>query len=134
MTEKNFSLADLNLQKKCEDAVEFEPTTSTGKGLGIFLTVLGAHAPAVQRWVNKSLNERRRAEALQVRRGKNGDIRPIEEDIDFGIEVVAIRITGWRGITEEFSPENALKLCQINPEICAQVRETSEDLANFTKG
>ena len=132
---KSVSLADLDTRKKCGEGVEFEIVNATGKGTGIFLTVIGAHAPSVQTWVNKELNNRRRAEALQAKRsGKALDVRPIEEDIDFGIELIAIRILGWRGITEPFSPENALILCQSNPEVCAQVREFSEDIANFTKG
>lgn len=129
------SLADLNFQKKCEDAVDFEPTTPTGKGLGFTLKVIGSHAPAVQKWVNKHLNDRRRAEALQAKRkGKGIEYTPIEDDIDFGVELVAIRVVGWEGIEEPWSPENALLLCRTNADVCAQVREFSEDIANFTKG
>jgi hypothetical protein len=134
MATKAFSLADLNLQKKCQEAVDFKPLTPSGKELGITLKVLGGHAPAVQDWVNKALNDRRRAEAINAKRGRNSDIRSIEDDIDFGIEVIAIRIVGWEGITEPWSPENALLLCRTNPEILSQVREFSEEIANFTKG
>jgi hypothetical protein len=134
MAAKSFSLADFNIVKKCEGAVEFEPIDEFGKGLGIKLSVLGSHAPAVQKWINKELNNRRHAEAMQAKRGKSADVRPIEEDIEFGIEVVAIRIVGWSGLTEECTPENALLLCQTNPDICAQVREFSEKTTNFTRG
>lgn len=131
---KSFSLADLNVQKKCEDAVKMEVVDAAGKSIGVSLFVIGAHAPKVQNWINKELNQRRRADAVQAKRGKLSEIRPIEDDIEFGVEVIAIRITGWEGITDEFNAENALMLCQINPDICGQVREFSENIANFTQG
>jgi len=131
---KTFSLSDLNIQDKCQNAVAFTPVDSSGKPLGIELDVIGAHAPVVQKWVNGALNDRRRADALASRRGKNTDVRPIEDDIEFGVEVISIRIIGWRGITEQWSPENSLLLCKTNPDICSQVREFSEEIANFTQG
>jgi hypothetical protein len=131
---KDVSLADLNLTKQCEQSAEMEVKTVRGKGTGIVLSVLGAHAPEIQKWINKELNNRRREEALQAKLGKHASIRMIEEDIDFGMGVVAIRITGWRGISDQWSPENALLLCQTNAEIAAQVKEFSDDIANFTKG
>ncbi|MDA3832282.1 MAG: hypothetical protein PF495_02695 [Spirochaetales bacterium] len=130
---KSFSLSDLNTVKKCDESVVFEPVGADGKKLGFSLSVLGAHSTTVQKWVNKELNKRRRQEAVQKKRGA-ADTRPVEDDIEFGYEVVAIRITGWEGITDEFTPENALLLCQTNPDICLQVREVSEDIANFTRG
>lgn len=132
--QKGFSLSDLNVQKKCESLVDFEPVDSSGHGLGFTLQVIGAHAPAVQKWINKELNNRRRSEALQKKRGRDTEFRDIEDDLKFGVEVVSIRIMGWQGITDEWSPGNALLLCETNPDICAQVREFSESVANFTKG
>lgn len=132
MAEKKVSIADLNIAKKCEDGYEFEYLDEAGKGTGIHFTVIGAHAKKVQDWVNKQLNQRRRQEAMQAKRGKD-DVRPIEDDIDFGVELVSMRIVGWRGIAEEHSPELALTLCQGNPLVVEQVKEASENLANFTK-
>lgn len=130
---KTVSLADLNVQEKCAEGIEFELTTPAGKGMGVFVTVLGGHAPSVQKWVNRQINQRRAAEAIQAKRGKN-DVRPIEDDIDFGVEAISIRVTAWRGISEEFTPENALKLCTINPLIRDQIKDFSENIENFTKG
>ena len=132
--EKLVSLADLNVVKRCEESAEMEYMDAGGKGTGVFLSVVGAHAPRVQNWINRELNNRRRYDAVQAKRGKLSDVRMIEDDIDFGVEVVSIRITGWRGITDPFNAENSLELCKINPEICQQVREFSENIANFTQG
>lgn len=130
---KGISLSDLNLKTKCADGYTFDFLDESGNETGVKLTVLGAHAPSVQAWVNKQLNARRKQEAMQAKRGKD-DVRSIEDDIEFGVEFMAIRIIGWEGITEPWSPENARLLCETNPAVVEQVKEASEKLANFTKG
>lgn len=132
-TKAVMSLSDMNIKKKCEDGYRFEYLNDEGKGTGIFFTVLGAHAPSVQKWVNNELNKRRKQEAIQAKRGKDIDVRLIEEDIEFGVEFMAIRIIGWEGITEAYTSENALMLCETNPMVVEQVKAASEALANFTK-
>lgn len=130
-----FSLNDLNITKSCEQGFEFEVTDeNTGKGTGIFLTVIGAHAQRILDFTKKSLNERRIAEAMAEKRdprGKQPRARPIEEDIEFGTELVALRVIGWRGIKEEYTHERAVELCTINPTIKEQILAKSEDLSNF---
>lgn len=133
MAVKKVSLSDLNIVKKCEEAVEFEVLDESGKGMDIFISVIGGHAPAVQNKVHKLINHRRRVELSQNKRGKMSDITPIEDDIEFGIESAVVRMTGWRNITEDFSTENATLLCTINPEIRKQVVERSEELANLKR-
>jgi hypothetical protein len=134
MATKLFSLADLDVTKQSEAGFEFEvQDDSTGKGIGVHLTVIGAHAPAVQKFTSKKLNDRRAFDEMNERRGKKAQIRKIEDDVEFGIELAAIRIVGWRGISEEFSQANAIQLCTVNPTIREQILKASEDLANFTK-
>jgi hypothetical protein len=130
---KPLSLAELNLVQKCDESMDLKPLGADGKELGITLHVLGAHATSVKKWINKSLNRRRQFEAMQAKRGKKSEVRPIEDDIEFGVEVVAIRLTGWGGLSDEFTPENALLLCETNPDICDQIREFSEDMTNLKK-
>lgn len=133
----NYSLDDLDQAKACDAPFEFEVKDDvTAKGVGLFLSVLGAHAKVVLEFTKKELNERRIAEAMAKKRdprGKNpeNDVVPIEQDIDFSTHAVAIRIVSWRGIVEEFSPENAVRLCTINPSIKEQVLAVSEDLKKF---
>ena len=135
MATKMFSLADLDVTKQSEAGFEFEvQDDSTGKGVGVYLTVIGAHAPAVQKFTSKKLNERRVFDEMNERRGKKGQVRKIEDDVEFGIELAAIRIVGWRGISDDFSAANAVQLCTVNPTIREQILKVSEDLANFTKG
>lgn len=128
------SLSELDLTKQCESASKLELLSPDGRPLGVTLMVIGGHSETVSKHINKALNNRRKAEALALKRGKRTEYTPIEDDIDFGIEATAIRVVGWEGIKEEFTPENALKLCASNADICRQIRDFSEDIANFTKG
>ena len=133
----DYSLDDLDQAKACEVQYEFEVKDDvTAKGTGLFLSVIGEHAQVVQEFTKKELNERRVAEVMAKKRdprGKNpeSEVVPIEQDIDFSTELVAIRITGWRGIKEEFSHKNAIRLCTINPSIKEQVLAVSQDLKKY---
>jgi hypothetical protein len=129
------SLKDLDVAQACEVPFEFEVKDEvTGKGTGLFLTVVGSHAERILDFTKKALNERRVAEAMAAKRdprGRNAKPVPVEEDIEFSTEIVALRVVGWRGIEEPYSHENAIKLCTINPPIKEQILAVSEDLKNF---
>jgi len=130
-----FSISDLDVSKACERAFEFEVTDElTGKGTGIFISVLGAHCARLATFIETSLNEARTAEAMAEKRdprGKQVRVRPIQDDIAYNIEQVAIRVVAWRGISEPYSHEAAIKLCTVNPTIKDQIFAKSENLANF---
>jgi hypothetical protein len=132
MKSTGLSLADLNLVDASENAYEFEYLRSDGRPTGVYISVLGSQAPKVQEWIRKTLNRRRTQEALAAKRGKEIE-RMVEDDEQFGIEAAAIRIVGWRGISEPYSPENALALCSNNSEVRDQVFEASNNLGNFSK-
>lgn len=130
---KGFSIDDLDLVKASETSFSFEYINeSTGKGTGIFISVLGSQAPKVQEWIRKELNKRRAQEALLAKRGKDTE-RLVEDDEEFAINAAAIRIVGWDGINQPYSHENALRLVTVNSEIRDQVFKASNELANFTK-
>lgn len=130
-TKKMYSLDDLNLVKKCDDSIEFEVLDEKGNGTDIFISVIGGHSEKVQNAYNKKINHRKRVALAQSKRGKNEEITLIEDDIEFGVEMAALRITGWRNITDDFNHENAIRLCTINPEIKKQVVDFSEALGNL---
>jgi len=112
---------------------EFEYVSeSSALPTGIFISVASSNSEKVKEWTRKALNKIRQREAMQAKRGKDIEVRTVEEDEQFSIESAAIRMTGWRGITQEFTPDLAIKLCTINPEIRAQVIKESDNLGNFT--
>ena len=131
------SLDDLDYISKSDAAYEFEYLTPDGEGTGVFISVLGGQAEVVTREVAAMLNDRRRKEAVRAMKArgnkKQAEFDPIEEDIEFGQRMAAIRIVGWRGITDPFTRENAMRLCATNREVAAQVIEHSDSMANFTK-
>lgn len=130
-----FSLDDLDIAKACETPYEFEVTDDvTGKGTGLFLSVIGAHAQVLTDFTAKRLNERRRADAMAEKRdprGKNPNVHLVEEDIEFATELVALRVVAWRGMKEPYSHESAIRLCTINPSIKEQILAVSEDLKKY---
>lgn len=129
------SISDLNLNKQCEQPAQLELIGTDGQPLGVSMMVLGAHAKQVQDFITSSINAKRAKQAMDAKFSrKKADYVKVEDDIDFSVESVAVRIVSWSGITEECNRENAVKLCTINADICSQVREFSEDLGNFTKG
>ena len=131
------SLNDLDVSKACEIPHEFEVVDEvTGEGTGFFLSVIGGHAQKILDFSKDEMNARRVAEAMAEKRdprGKNpkAKVVPIEQDIEFSTELVAMRVVGWRGIEEKYSHENAVRLCTINPPIKEQILAKSEDLKNF---
>lgn len=134
-----FSLDDLDQSKACETPYEFEVVDeNNGKGIGIFISVIGGQAKVIDDFTSKMINQRRVAEAMAQKtdpRGKRPHVVPIEEDFDFSMEVIALRVVGWRGrIKEPYSPKNALRLCKQNQPIREQILAASNDLKNFPIG
>lgn len=127
------SFEQLNLNKQCEESVEVEYVTPDGTHTGVFISVIGKHAEKVQRYSMKHLDKLRAFAENSNKQGKSALISS-EENLDYVIKDAALRISGWRGIDQEYSPEMAEKLCTINAEIRDLVVRTSNDLANFTKG
>ena len=133
-----FSLADLDARTQSETPFRFEYIQPNGDVSGVFLHVLGAQSPKVTAEVNRLLNERRRKEALveaqkRVSTRMGETFTPVEDDIAFGHRLAAVRLVGWEGITEPYSPELALQLITSNQHIADQVAEQSGALENFMK-
>ncbi|UPT53201.1 hypothetical protein [Synechococcus phage Ssp-JY42] len=134
---KTLSLSDLNARAASEKAFEFEYLIE-GEGTGVFISVLGQHCASVAKAINAEVNDRRRKQAVAAARNAkarpdSAEYEPIEDDIAFGQRLAALRITGWRGIAEDFTPERALQLCQDNPDVASQALDASNNLANFMK-
>lgn len=135
-----FSLDELDATKASSEAFSFEyVNTDTDEFTGIFLSVLGAQSEIVTNEVAKMINERRRKQAVREMHQKVGvgskpvEFETMESDVEFGQRLAAVRLVGWAGITEEFSPANALRLCKSNRDIAAQIVRQSDLMANFTK-
>jgi len=131
------SLKDLDVTKLADVPFEFEVIDEvSGKGIGVFLSVIGGHSQEILDLIKEESNAQRTQEALAEKRdprNKQIKVRPVEKDIEYSTKLVAIRVKGWRGIQEEYSPEGAIELCTTNPPIKEQILAKSEDLKNFMK-
>lgn len=140
MEKKMLSLADLDATSASSEAFEFEYLTAKGDSTGVFLRILGSQSEAVTSEVAKLVNARRRKEAArEVQRSvgvgrKQVEFETLESDVEFGQRLAAVRLVGWRGISDAWSEANALKLCQSNRELAAQIVQQSEDMSNFMRG
>ena len=140
MSKTGISLASLNAKAACDTPHEFEYYGPDGKPSGVFFSVLGAQAKTVVEATAKLLNDRRREEAnraaMRQRPGAQSEaaFTPVEDDIEFGQRLSAVRLVGWRGLEETFTPELGLQLIQSNSHIKDQIDAVSGDLAAFMKG
>ena len=136
-TTKSFSLADLDAAQAGSKAFEFE-YLNEGTPTGIFFSVLGGQSEVVTAEVAKLVNERRHKQAIrEAAKRTNGkkstEFETMESDVEFGQRLAAVRLVGWRGITEAFSAAGALHLCQSNRDIAVQIVEQSDNVGNFIK-
>ena len=149
-----FSLDDLDAVAKGASAFEFEVDDDNGNPTGVWLSVYGGESEFVTSETARLQNERRRQAAAREINSKIGvgkhkvEFVPYESDVEYGKRVAAVRLAGWRtagqtdgltaeqkerfcGIAAPFTPENALRLCQRNEKIAAQITVQSEASENF---
>jgi hypothetical protein len=123
------SLDDLNAVTAGDTPFEFEYKFNNGKSSGVFLQVLGSESEKVAiETASIMAAERARKQATEAT-GKEYEF----DAAKVGKELAAARIVGWRGIKEEYTPDNAKKLCFTNQMIADQVLQKSNSLENFIK-
>lgn len=129
------SLASMNAERAGETAYEFE-FLEEGQPTGVFLQVIGGQTKRVKEWTMARLKQRRIAAAAREMNGSNrpeDKVEAPEDDVSFGQEAAAVRLVGWRGLEEEFTPELGLELCRTNADAVRQIMAASEKAANFTR-
>jgi len=133
----SFSLADLDARS--ETPLKADYTLPNGKPSGIVFHILGTQSPAVTAETNKLLNDRRREEAYREvlkakSRGRDEpDFTPVEDDIEFGYRLTAVKLVGWDGITEPYTPDLARELIRSNSDVADFITSKSGETANFMK-
>lgn len=128
------SIYDFDEVAENASGVEIELKTAAGKNTGIHVTVIGEQSERVQSHVFRTINSRRRQDMANARKGKNAEVRPIEDDVEMTLDKAVVSATGWRGPKEAFSEANLRKLLERNPTFVTQILEASADSAAFTKG
>lgn len=129
------SLNDLDAKTKSETPVEIEYVTLDGKETGVFLQIIGEESAPVRAVVSAEVEKRQQqlaaVEALSTGIRGSTPTRSLEADLAMGNRMTACRLVGWKGIKEEWSPANALKLVSNNADIAAFVLDVSKGTSRF---
>lgn len=126
----NFSLSEINTRAIADRGFEIELEYPEGNGIGVFLTVLGDHSDIVEQYEVERA-DRRAQEQLALSRSGEVKTRTVREILQNNRESAAHRVTGWRGIKEEFNAALLQGFLQNNPDFVDQILEASRDRANF---
>jgi hypothetical protein len=133
MTKKAISIADLNARKDAAQGHEIElKIPGATDGLGVFLTILGEQAQIVEDF-EVELADKRAQESLEAAQDGKAKPRSARQTLKDNLERALVRVIGWRGLTETYSPELARTLLANNPDFVDQVLAESRNRGNFTK-
>ncbi|MFY8164135.1 MAG: hypothetical protein ACOVKC_07855 [Brevundimonas sp.] len=133
------SLKSLDARAASETPFKFPFLDANGEETGVVLHVLGGQSKAVTEQVNRMMNDRRKATSIRELAAKTGgrkqvaEFELVEDDIEFGQLVASVRLVGWDGIDEPYTPELAHELICSNIDVANQVAEQSGNMANFMK-
>lgn len=133
MTQKTISIADLNARKDAAQGHEIElKIPGADKGLGVFFTILGEQAQVVEDF-EVELADKRAQESLEAAQDGKAKPRSTRQTLQDNRERAMVRVVGWRGLTETYSPELASTFLANNPDFVDQVLAESRKRGNFMK-
>jgi hypothetical protein len=122
------SLETLNVRKKSETPHEFELEID-GQKTGVFLSVIGQQSETFTQAAAAIAAEFELAKGL----ANAADFVNSERQKTMTNRLVAARLVGWRGLSDPFTPDNALTLVTTNADAFAQVLRESNRVGNFMK-
>lgn len=135
-------LASIDTVAACNQGVEVELRhPGTNERLGIFWTVLGKDSDVYNDYIRDKVNATLRKKALAEKRGRDLEIRTLEDAEAEQIETLVVCSTGWRtgdkpvinfkGEDLEFSVANAKKILTERAWIRKPLDDAIGDLTNF---
>lgn len=133
---KLVDLDDLNAVADCEVPQELElMSADLVTSTGIRVLVLGAHAQRVASFFKGKTKQYVAGSEIAKKQKKEIEFAQslIENSNNNEVDGAAIRVTGWKGVKQDFS-QDILKLALArNPHWITQINSFSESVANFTK-
>lgn len=136
-------MTQTNLAAMSEQGFEFEvEIPEVREKTGWFITVRGDQSKKVLDFSRRKYNERQTRELQAKRRGKDPEQLSLDDAEDLLAESAAIRIIGWKGLTEgegdqvkdvPFTPDGAVTIMKSLPWVRDQVLAEAAALANFIK-
>lgn len=142
-----FDFDALDLARETNNPVEIEIVhPATEKGLGVFVSVVGAESEKFQTYMRAEVNKARQDAYLKRNRKADAPV-PFEEEEATITRAIAACITAWRTVVDgksepaifnkgeriEFSEAAALKWLTQYPWVRKQINDATADLLNFIK-
>lgn len=135
-------LGSIDTVSACNKGVEIELRhPATNEPIGIHWTVVGSESDTFKDYMRTKINERIRKEAMARKRGRDPEIKTIEDSEEDTIELLTVCSLGWRtgdskvikfnGADLEFNVQNAKKILAERAWIRKQLDDAIGDLGNF---
>lgn len=137
-------LGNIDTVSACNAGFEVELRhPATNAPLGIFWDVMGSDSDAFRDYIKESTNERLRKEAMAKKKGRDIEVKTIQDFEQETINILTVCSLGWRtgdsptitfkGESLSFSVPNVKKVLSAMPWIRTQLDEAMGDLANFMR-
>lgn len=133
---KLVDLDDLNALADCEVPQELElMSADMVVSTGIVVFVLGAHAEKVAAFFKGKTKKYIAGSEIAKKQNKEVEFAQslIENSKATEVDGAAIRVTGWKGVKQEFSEATLKRALDRNPHWITQINKFSESVGNFTK-
>lgn len=133
MKKTTVDITSFNAVKESEQGYDLKMLTPDGKDTGVIFTIIGKYAEPVQKWTKKLFAEYQRDAEIAKRKGREAPAKSIDELREQNIEGAAVRVTGWKNVEQDFSPELLKTVLVNNPHFVEQIIEESDSASNFAK-
>lgn len=132
----SFDLNKDNFSTAAEQGVELELILPTGAGSGAYLTIIGDNSKTVKAYSRKKFQEYQMKVQIAKRKGKEPEELTLEEAEELAVEAAAVRVTGWKGFTEDgkevkFSKEKLNEVLTQHSWIREFVMQESSNIFHF---
>ena len=121
---------------QCENAHELAmlaPDDMTETGISFM--VLGSHADVVKAHFKQKTKAFMTKSAIAEKQGKSEEFteKLVDAKDQNEIDGAAVRVVGWVGVKQEFTPALLKQVLAKNPHWISQIVKFSENIGNFTK-
>jgi len=139
---ESFDLGSIDTIAACNKGTEFELRhPATNAHIGIFWTLVGRDSDVFRSYVKEQTNAAIRREAMAKKRGKDPDIKTVEDYEQDTITLLTICSVGWRSSESNtikfkgeelvFNVPNVKRVLTDMPWIRNQLNEFISELENF---
>lgn len=139
---ESFDLGSIDTIAACNKGTEFELRhPATNKPIGIFWSLVGRDSDVFRSYVKEQTNATIRREAMAKKRGKDPDIKTVEDYEQDTITLLTICSVGWRSSESNtikfkgeelvFNVPNVKRVLTDMPWIRNQLNEFISELENF---